>query len=405
MNLLILHPNFPAQYIHIARHFADDPRHKVVFLTKETNGNQMKNVNVGLYKPARESTEGIHPYVKFLEDAVLDGQAVARAIVSLQKQINFKPDVIIGHTGWGSTLYTKDVYPDVPLIGYFEWYYHAFGSDVGYWPDDVVSDDARLRIRTMNAHHLLNLQVCDVRYCPTKWQQQQFPSEYRESMRVIHEGIDTDMFHPDPSAKVVLPDLKIDLSDAEEVVTYVSRGFEPYRGFPQFMEAVRILLKARKKLHVMVVGVDRTCYGPPPAPNKTWKQLEEERGGYDKNRVHFTGLLPREQYRKVLQASTVHIYLTRPFVLSWSMLEAMATGCCVVASKVPPVEEVMTDGENGLLANFRSPEHIASRVIEALDDAALRKRLGQNARMTVKERYDLKDCLRDHINMIYGAMK
>ncbi len=405
MNLLILHPNFPAQYVHIARHFAKDKRHKVVFLTKETNNNHLQNVNVAIYKLAREATEGIHPYAKFLEEAVLDGQAVARAIVALKQQINFVPDVVIGHSGWGSTLYVKDIYPDVPLIGYFEWYYHAYGSDVGYWPDEKVTDDARLRIRTMNAHHLLNLQACDVRYCPTEWQRQQFPPEYRDSLRVIHEGIDTDFCHPDPSAKIVLPKLNLDLSDAEEVLTYVSRGFEPYRGFPQFMEAVRILLKERPKLHVVIVGVDRTCYGTPPAPDKTWKQIEEEKGGYDTERVHFTGLLMRDDYRMVMQASTVHVYLTRPFVLSWSMLEAMAFGCCLVASKVPPVEEAVVDGENGLLANFRSPEHIAGRVVEALDDPEMRKRLGKAARATVKARYDLKDCLKDHINMIYGAMK
>lgn len=404
MNLLIIHPNFPAQYVHLARYFAQDKRHKVIFMTKETNNNRLANVDLIVYKAAREGTKGIHPYAKYLEDAVLDGQAVVRAIVSAKQQVNFEPDVIIGHTGWGSTLYVKEVCPKAPLIGYFEWYYHAFGSDVGYWPEDKVTDDARLRIPTMNAHHLLNLQVCDVRYCPTEWQRKQFPIEYRDTMRVIHEGIDTDFCHPDPTAKLVLPKLKLDLSDAEEIITYVSRGFEPYRGFPQFMEAVRIILQKRPKCHVVLAGVDRTCYGTPPAPDKTWKQIEEERGGYDKKRVHFTGLLDREDYRLMLQASTVHVYLTRPFVLSWSMLESMAMGCCLVAAKVPPVEEVVTDGENGLLANFRAPEHIASRVIEALEDRELRKKLSKAARETIKDRYDLKDCLREQINMIYGAM-
>ena len=405
MNLLILHPNFPAQYLHVARYFANTGRDKVVFLTKETNGSRLRNVNVALYKPTREATPKIHPYLKSAEEAVLDGQAVVRAIAGIKQQIDFKPDVIIGHTGWGSTLYTKDLYPDVPLIGYFEWYYSAYGSDVGYWPDEKVTDDSKLRIRTLNAHHLLNLQACDVRYTPTEWQRSQFPKEYRDTLEVVHEGIETDLFRPKPGTKLVLPSIKLDLSKEKEIVTYVSRGFEPYRGFPQFMDAIRILLKRRPKCHVVIVGVDRSCYGPTPGGDKTWKSIEEEKGGYDTKRVHFTGLLSREDYLTVLQASTVHVYLTRPFVLSWSSMESMSAGCCLVTSKTPPVQEVAIDGENALLANFREPAHIAHRIEEALDDPKLRQRLGKAARETILAKYDVKDCLRKTVNMIYGAMK
>lgn len=406
MNIMFLHPNFPAQYQHLARYFAHNGNHKVMFVTKNTNGNRMQNVNVAVYKPTREVTKGIHPYVTYLEEAVLDGQAVVRAMFELRQKYQYVPDVIIGHTGWGSTLYAKDVYPDVPLIGYFEWFYRAYGSDVGYWKDEKVSDDDRLRIRTQGAHHLLNLEACDVRYCPTEWQRQQFPERYQADMQVAHEGIDTSFYHPDSQTKLVLPQLKLDLSDAEEIVTYVSRGFEPYRGFPQFMEAVRILMKRRPKCHVVLVGnLDQTFYGAPPSKDKSWRQVELEKGGFDLKRLHFTGRLDYGSYLKVLQASTVHVYLTRPFVLSWSMLESMASGVCLVASATPPVEEVVTEGVNGLLANFRSPEHIESRIEEALEDRELRERLSRAARETVMERYDLKDCLRRQVNMIYAAMK
>ena len=405
MNILFVHPNFPAQFIYLAQFFAKNPKNKVFFFTKKTNGNRIKDVNLAIYKPQREGTKGIHPYVHYLEDAVLDGQAVLRGLVELRDKAGFVPDVIIGHTGWGSLLYVKDLYPDVPLIGYFEWYYHAFGSDVGYWKDEVVTDNAKLRIRTQNAQHLLSLEACDVRYTPTQWQRSQFPEFYQQDMQVLHEGIDTDFCQPAPDAKLVLPKLKLDLSEAEEIVTYVSRGFEPYRGFPQFMEAVRILQKHRPKCHVVIVGVDRACYGALPAKDKTWKQAELEKGGLDLTRLHFTGLLARGDYRKVMQASDVHVYLTRPFVLSWSMMEAMSFGCCLVASKTPPVEEMVKDGENGLLVNFRSPDHIAMRVDEALSDAALRKRLGENARQFIMEHYSLQDCLRRQVNLIYHAIK
>ena len=405
MNILFLHPNFPGQYLHLASYFAKTGRHNVFFVTKTTNGNKLAGVNVLVYKTARKGTKGIHPYAKYLEDAVLDGQAVVRALVQLREQMKFVPDVIIGHTGWGSTLYVKDVYPDVPLIGYFEWYYRSHGSDVAYWKDERVSDDARLRIRTQNAHHLVNLTTCDVLYCPTEWQRQQFPAEYREKMLVAHEGVDTRFYTPEPGTKLVLPRIKLDLSEAEEIVTYVSRGMEPYRGFPQFMDAVRLLLQRRPKCHVVIVGKDRACYGPLPAKDKTWKQLEEEKGGFDKKRVHFTDLLSWEEYRTVLRASTVHVYLTRPFVLSWSMLEAMSAGVCLVGSATPPVEEVVEDGRNGLLVNFRSPEHIALRVEEALTHPELRVRLAREARETILSRYDLADCLRKQINMVYQAVK
>ncbi len=403
MNILFLHPNFPGQFFQLASYFARNENNRVVFISRQTNNNRLRKVSVMLYQPAREHTRDIHPYVLSLEEAALDGQAVVRAMLALQKEHGFRPDVIIGHTGWGSTLYVKDIYPEVPLIGYFEWYYHSCGSDIGFWPDEVVSDETKLRVRTQNAVHLLNLEACDVCYSPTRWQHSQFPARYREDIKIIHEGIDTDFFQPDPAVSLSLKG--VDLSGAREIITYVSRGMEPYRGFPQFMEALRLLLPRRPDCHVLIVGSDRSCYGPQPAKDKTWKQLEEERGGYDKARVHFTGPLGREDYLHVLQKSTVHVYLTRPFVLSWSTLEAMSAGCCLVASATPPVEEVITDGGNGLLVNFRKPEHIASRIEEALEDSQLRQRLGQAARETILSRYRLKDCLRKQLNMIHLAMK
>ena len=407
MNILFLHPNFPGQFLQLARYLGATGRHKVMYLSKEHNGSQLPGVQVAMHKKPREATPGIHRYLKLAEEAVLEGQEILRGLDALHRQTGFTPDVIMGHTGWGSSLYLKDMLPKVPLIGYFEWYYNSFGGDVGYWPDEEVSIDDRCRIRTTNAHHLLNLQVCDVRYTPTQWQRSQFPAEYRDSMKVIHEGVETDYYRPQPGRKFVLnnKEVQLDLSDCGELVTYLSRGFEPYRGFPQFMDAVRILLQRRPNCHVVIAGQDRACYGPQYAEDKTWKQMEEEKGGYDKSRVHFVGHLSREEYLMLLQSSTVHVYLTRPFILSWSCLESLGAGCCLVGSATPPVEEAVEDGVNGLLANFRRPEHIAFRIEEALDDPELRARLGKAARESILEKYDLKDCLRKEIDMIYGAMK
>ena len=407
INILFIHPNFPAQFWHLSQALAQ-MGNRVMYLTKQTNGNKIAGVQVALYKAKREPSKTQHPWLKPVEEAIIDGESVASALVQLRDKIHFTPDVIVAHTGWGSTLFCKDVYPKVPVVGYFEWYYNAYGGDAAFFPNESVSLDDAMRIRTRNTFHLLNLASCDVRFTPTQWQRHQFPEKWQEDMKVIHEGVDTEFCRPHPGRKLVLPARgdrpALDLSKCEEIVTYVSRGLEPYRGCPQFISAVSLLLKRRPKLHVVIVGADKSCYGTPPAKDKTWRQAMDEKVKYDKKRVHFVGHLLRPEYQTVLQASTVHVYFTRPFILSWSCLEAMSFGCALVGSKTPPVEEVVEDGKNGLLANFRSPQHLAMRVEELLDNPELRKRLGKAARETVLERYDARECVKKQIDMIFEAL-
>lgn len=404
MNILILHPNFPGQFFYLAGYLGANPENRVVFLAKSLGANvKYPGVQVALYKPMREVSKETHGYLQPAEEAVLEGQAIVRALHSLKQQ-GFVPDVAIGHTGWGSMLYLKDFYPELPVIGYFEWYYHGRNSDAHWWSDETPEIDSLLRTRTKNAHHLLSLEACDVGYTPTQWQYQQFPQEFKYKLRVIHDGIDTGFCCPKENARLILKDIKLNLSGDKEILSYVSRGFEAYRGFPQFMDAVRILLKRRPKLHVVLVGADRVCYGAKTV-DKTYQQTEEEKGGYDKKRVHFVGVRNRGDYRTVLQAADVHVYLTRPFVLSWSMLEAMSFGCPLVASATPPVEEVVRDGENGLLANFRSPRQIADQVECLLEDRQLAERLGKSARETILEGYEKEACLRAQANLMYSQIR
>ncbi len=406
MKILIIHPNFPGQFVYLASYLAQDLKADVVFLTEQTNNNSIKNLTTAKYIKDKWPfpKEGPSPKIKVFEEAVIEGISATRAMEELKNKHNYKPDVIVAHTGWGSTLFAKDVWPDVPIVGYFEWFYRSKKSDAYYWADEVAPLGDAMRIRMMSSHHLVNFMHTDIRFAPTKWQRDQFPEELRQYVEVVHEGVDTEFCSPLEGAKMVVPEKKLDLSDAEEVITYVSRGFEPYRGFPQFMDAIRIVLKKRPKAHVVIIGSDKVCYGANDPSGKGFKTIEEEKGGYDKNRVHFVGHCDRISYQQILRASTLHVYLTRPFILSWSCLEAMSFGIPMVASATPPVEEVIADNETGLLANLRQPEHIAQKIIEALNNKELRDRLGHNAREFVLKNYDKNDMVIKQMDLIYKAL-
>lgn len=398
MRILFLHSNFPAQFRHLAVAIARNPRHQVVFATMRQEG-QLPGVTKVLYSPAREVHRETHRYVRPLESAVLQGQAVYRLGEALKAK-GFVPDIVYGHSGWGPTLFIKEVFPQAQLLCYFEWFYHARGSDADFDPDDPLSEDDRARIRIKNAPILIDLYSCDRGLTPTRWQRQQFPPEYQGKLTVAHDGIDTEYFRPKPKAKLVLPRIQLDLSHAEVIITYVARGMEPYRGFPQLIEAIALLQQQLPQAHAVIVGQDRVAYGKSRPDGKTYKQAMLEQFSLDSQRLHFTGLLPYEEYLQVLQASTVHVYLTRPFVLSWSMLEAMATGCLVLASDTPPVAEVIEDGKNGLLFDFFSPQQIVDRIAEVLKHPDGLAQIRQNARETIVKDYRLAKLLPQHLRWI-----
>lgn len=399
MRILFLHPNFPAQFRHLAAAIAKDKRHQVVFGTTRREGN-LPGVNKVIYNHTREARPQTHHYVRPLENAVLQGQAVYRLAEQLKAR-EFIPDVVYGHSGWGPTLLIKDIFPKTKLLCYFEWFYHAHGSDADFDPTEPLTADDEARIRLKNAPILMDLYSCDRGLSPTYWQHQQFPLEYRHKINVLHDGIDTEFFCPKPGAKLVLPSINLDLSHVEELVSYVGRGMEPYRGFPQFIEAVALLQERRPQCHVVIVGENRVAYGKNLPDGKTYKDVMLEKFPLDLSRVHFTGRLPYPEYLQVIQSSSVHVYLTRPFVLSWSMMEALSTGCLLVASRTAPVTEVIQDGVNGLLADFFSPQEIASRIEEALKHPDQMAALRAKARQTIQERYDLSQLLPQHLEWIH----
>ena len=403
MKILFLHPNFPAQFRHIATVLGQDKQNTVVFATNRPEG-KIAGVNKVVYEKSRTVRPETHHYVRPLENAVLEAQAVYRIAQKLKDQ-GFYPDIVYGHSGWGPTLFMKDIFSRATLLCYFEWYYNAYGSDASFDPSDPINADDEARIRIKNAPILLDLASCDRGLSPTLWQRSQFPPEFQSKIKVHHDGIDTSYFKPLPNARLFLPRINLDLTNVSEIITYVARGMEPYRGFPQLIETIYLLQKKRPECHFVIVGKDRVAYGKNLPDGKTYKQAMLEKFPLDMSRVHFTDLLPYDEYLQVLQASSVHIYLTRPFVLSWSMLEALATGCLIVASDTACVTEVIKNNVNGLLVNFFNPEQICDRVIEALDNPQKMATIRDRARETILKRYDLAKLLPQHLQWIKNAAK
>jgi glycosyltransferase involved in cell wall biosynthesis len=399
MRVLFMHNNFPAQFKHVAGALAADKNNQIVGASFD-NKRTLPGVARVFYKAAREPAKETHHYLRNTESAILEAQAVFRTLSDLRKK-GFVPDVICGHSGWGCTLYVKDLFPEARQLSYFEWFYHAKDSDVDFFTRGKVSYDDMCRVRTRNIPIMMDLVNCDWGICPTQFQCSKIPPLFRSKISVMHDGIDTDFFKPDPAAKLVLPGIKLDLSGATEILTYATRGMEPYRGFPQFMHAVALLQKRRPNLQTVIVGTDRVAYGKKLPEGQTYKKkLLDELPDLDRSRLHFTGHLPYDSYLKVLQASAVHVYMTIPFVLSWSLMESLAAGCLVVASDTDPIREVMADGKNGLLVDFFSPTQLADRIEEGLDHRNRHEALRAAARETILERYALSDMLPKHIKLI-----
>lgn len=395
MNILFLHRNFPAQFRHISAALAQDPKNKVVFITNNDKLN-LPNIHKVFYKPKREVPKNCHRYLKFYEESIIHAQATAEAALALKNQ-GFKPDIIYGHT-WGQTMFMKDVFPEVPLLCYFEWFYNAVGGDMGFDGKELNIDELA-KLRCKNSHLLVDLYTCDVGICPTKWQHNQFPQKFQDKIKVLHDGVDTDFCKPDSDAKFLIKDKNLELTAKDEVITYATRGMEAYRGFPEFMRAVEKLLKKRPNLQVVIGGEDRVCYGP-QIVGTTYKEMMLKELDLDLERVHFVGGLPFNEYVNLLQITSAHVYLTYPFVLSWSLLDAMACGCPIVASNTSPVLEVMKDNHNGLLFDFFNIDEQVEKIEYALDNKDKMEELRHNARKTIVDNYALKDLLPQHIEYI-----
>ena len=394
MRYLFIHQNFPGQFRHVAKVLADDPSNEVIGIGEAPNLKSRPalhaRIRVLSHQPHGSAHKETHHYLRDFEGHLRRGQTVVRLLLKLRDEDGFQPDVIVAHPGWGEGLFLKDIFPNARIIQYFEYYYQGTGGDVGFDPEFPSTLDDQLRVRIKNTTQLHSLIGCDQGVSPTAWQQSRYPAELRNKIEVIHEGIDTEIVKPDAGAWVEINGQRLQAGD--EIVTYVARNLEPYRGFHTFMRSLPKLQALRPNAKVIIVGGDEVSYGKRLPEGQTDRQryCAEVQDRVDWSRVFSVGKLPYADYLKVLQISVAHVYLTYPFVLSWSMLEAMAAGCLLVASDTAPVKEVIEDGQNGLLVDFFDHDRLANKITEVLANPEIHPPLRNSARKTIVEQYDLK---------------
>jgi glycosyltransferase involved in cell wall biosynthesis len=399
MRLLVVHQNFPGQFGHLVKAWAQRPGWDVRGLGRDTAPGLPGFDKLTRYKLGRKGHPEQHHYLRQMEMATLHGQAAARAMLEMRKG-GFTPDVILAHPGWGETLYAKDVFPNARLVHYCEWYYNAEGADLGFDPEFPITFDDRARIRTWNALHTLNLTNCDAAVSPTHWQKSRHPEIFQPKITVQHEGIDNENLGPDPNAWVKTPSGVV-LKAGDPVITYVARNLEPYRGFHVFMRALEKIQKAHPTCHTLIVGGDGVSYGRRPTKAKTWREQMLAEVRLDPARTHFLGRLPYADYVRVLQVSAAHVYLTYPFVLSWSLLEAMACGAPIMASDTAPVREVLCDGENARLLGFADDVGLRGEVTNALEVPHSARMMGVKANRNAAA-YGLNAGL-DGVDKLFGV--
>lgn len=403
MDVLFVHQNFPGQFKHLAPALAGRPGNRVVALTMRECP-AIPGIQIVRYGLSRGSSQNIHPYVSETETKAIRGEACARAAIELRNK-GFRPDVILGHPGWGEMLFLRDVWPDAKIVNYLEFYYRTQGADVGFDPEfDQARDfDRAARLRMKNTASLLSMEGADWGLSPTGWQLSTYPDHIRSRSSVIFDGIDTSIVRPNADVRIELGSTGKKLTGKDEIITFVNRNLEPYRGFHTFMRALPDLLARRPNAHIMIVGGDKVSYGRALPEGQSYRQIMMKEVGdrLDLSRVHFLGNIPYASFLNLMAISSTHVYLTYPFVLSWSMLESMSCGGLVIGSDTPPVREVLRDGENGLLVDFFSPPQIVEAVCRVLDSPDRLASMRQAARQTVLDRYDLhQHCLPRQISLV-----
>ena len=398
MKILFIHQNFPGQFKFLAPALINQGHEVHAMIMQKTEAQSWQGVKLHPYHPSRGTAANIHPWVSDFETKTIRAETCFRKAVEL-KNDGFSPDLIIAHHGWGESLFLKEVWPKTKLAVYCEFYYHPEDADVGFdpeFPANDITEPCRLRLKNLN--NLLHFDIADAGISPTHWQASTFPENFRSKITVIHDGIDTTVVKPNPAITLTING-NLKFTKEDEIITFVNRNLEPYRGYHIFMRALPELLKKRPKARVLIVGGDDVSYGARPKDGRKWKEIfiqevKDKISNEDWERVHFLGNIPYENFIPLLQLSMVHVYLTYPFVLSWSLLEAMSVGCAIVASDTKPLHEAIKHNETGRMVDFFDTKALNKEICNLLDDPKARQVLGENARAFAMANYDLqKICL------------
>ncbi len=398
MHVVFVHQNYPAQFGHVARYLARAHGFRCTFVSQVAPG-VSEGVERVRYVVRGGATEGTHYCSRSVENAVWHSHAVYEA---LKARPDIKPDLVVGHSGYLSTAFLRELY-DCPVVNYFEYYYHTTGADMDFRPDLPYPEINRLRAHVRNTVLLLDLECCDLGYSPTAWQRDRLPWAYRPKVRVIFDGIDPAVWHRREGVPRRAGGRSV--ADGTKIVTYAARGMESIRGFDVFMRAANAVCRRRTDVVFVVVGEDRVFYGGDSefTGGKSFKEWVLSREDYDLSRFHFAGTLPPTLLAELFSVTDLHVYLTVPFVLSWSLLNALACGAPVLGSDTPPVREVITPGVTGLLTDFFDVEAMADRICEVLDRPQDFRHLGRNGEELIRREYSLDVCLPRMLHLYQDA--
>ncbi|MBZ9655475.1 glycosyltransferase family 4 protein [Phyllobacterium lublinensis] len=404
MHVAFVHRRGFGQFAALAEHLGANGHD--VSLICETVDRRLPSVRVIRHRvePGPRADEHMAKHLGIPDHHVRIGHRVAETFDSMSRH-GERPDIIVGHIGWGSMMFVKDVLPQVPAVGYCEFFYRAEGADVGFSPDDNPDADTRKRLRLRNIAQLLSLDAIDGGISPTHWQKSLYPASAQSRIAVCHEGVDTQRFRPDMNASLRLPDGRVLRAEDPPIITFVARDLEPYRGFPQALEAAAKVIRKNPDALFVFVGGDGVSYGTPPPSGGSWKDALLAGHDIPPDRILFPGPISHELLRKLYQISTAHIYLTYPFVLSWSVIEAMACGALVIGSDTRPVQEVIRSGQNGLLVPFYDTDALADTILRVLRQPGDFMPMRLAARKTVERRFRLIDCLARQKSLINSVLR
>ena len=414
MQILFLHQNFPGQYRNLARHFANDPDWTCYAIGEKTNVQRQlyyipKNIQLLGYDTPQKTDAKTLGAAKEYADQLHRAQAAA-GVMLRQKSNGLDPDVICAHPGWGEALYVKEIFPRAKLVFFFEFFFHPDGVLSHFDPEFPTELASRMSLRTKNAVNLLSLDMADAGICPTQWQWQTYPQEYHHKLHTIHDGVDASVVKPNPGAQLVFPNScqpEHEFTRNDEIITFSVRNLEPSRGFHRYMRALPRLQKERPAAWFLIVGGDESSYVKGHASGKSWREvlMDEVGDQLDMSRTLFLGKLPYQTLLDLFSISSLHIYMTIPFVLSWSMMEAMACGATVLASATGPADEVIEDGVNGFLFDYFCEDELVEKACSLLDNPQLRKTVSERARQSIVEKYDLAtQCLPQHLALINSLL-